>query len=265
MDTTEIRMDLKLVKQELLRGIYECNERGLCHTVKWLSELNHSLINIKLDPEEIPQNVDDCEDELDVFLMARSYFNLKEYDRCAFFLKDCKKPKPRFLYFYSRYLSIEKKKLDNMTDSNCPPDSTQNDDLKTLCTELKCDYCENLLDGYSMYLYGVILKKLDLIPLSIEVFIKSVNIEPILWCAWYEIGKLIPDKKKICSADLPEHWIKQYFLAHAYLEQLNNDEALHLYTQLNSQGLESSTYLMAQMAIGYHNRRGILSFQYLFI
>lgn len=210
---------------------------------------------IKLDPEETPQLIEDTDDELEVFLMSKSYFDLKEYDRCAHFLQNCVKPKPRFLYFYSRYLSIEKKKLANMTNNNCPPDPTKDDALKTLCTELKNDYYEEKLDAYCLYLYGVILRKLDLSSLAIDVFIKSVSAEPMLWCAWYELGKLVPDKNKIFSSQLPDHWIKHFFIAHTYLEQLNNDESLQIYEGLYSQGLENSTYLMAQIAIGYHNRR----------
>lgn len=252
----EIKLDLVQMKQDLLYGILACSQRGLNHSAKWLSELHYSLADIKPTYDENIQFRNDCEGELEAYLMAKSYFDLKEYDRCAHFLKNCTKPKPRFLYFYSRYFSIEKKKLDNMTDTNCPPDPTENNDLTELCTELKSDYYENKLDGFCLYLYGIILKKLDLVSLAISVFVKSVNLEPLLWCAWYELGKIVPDKSKIFSVQLPDHWMKHFFLAHAFLEQLNNDEALQIYFELYSQGLKNSTYLMAQIAIGHHNRRG---------
>lgn len=255
MDTTDIKMDFKVVKYDLMRGIYECSQRGLFHTVKWLSEINYAFKHIKLFPEELPRYTEDSEDELEEFLIAKSYFDMKEYDRCAYFVRTCNKPKPRFLYFYARYLSIEKKKLDNMTDTNCPPDPTKNEALKDLCTELKIDYYENKLDGYCLYLYGIILKKLDLPSLAIDIFIKAVKVEPILWCAWYELGKIIPDKNKIYSSQLPDHWIKYFFIAHTYLEQLNNDESLQMYNTLYSMGLENSTYIMSQIALGHHNRR----------
>ncbi len=41
------------------------------------------------------------EDE-DVFHMAKSYFDLKEYDRCAYFTERCNSPRVTFLHFYSR-------------------------------------------------------------------------------------------------------------------------------------------------------------------
>ncbi|KAJ8956878.1 hypothetical protein NQ318_014295 [Aromia moschata] len=252
---SDIKLDFKVVKHDLLKGIYECSQRGLSQTVKWLSEMNYALKHIKLFSEEMPQIKDDCENELEEFLIAKSYFDVKEYDRCAHFVKNCTKQKPRFLYFYSRYLSIEKKNLDNMTDTNCPLDPTKNDALKDLCTELKIDYYENKLDGYCIYLYGVILKKLDLSHLAIDIFIESVKSEPLLWCAWYELGKIIPDKNRIFSSHLPDHWMKYFFIAHAYLEQLNNDESLQIYNTLYTMGLENSTYIMSQIALGHHNRR----------
>ncbi|KAJ8918259.1 hypothetical protein NQ315_014129 [Exocentrus adspersus] len=255
MDVLDVKLDLKTMKYDLIKGIYECSQRGLIHTVKWLSEMNYALNHVKPLPEEMPKYSEDCEGEMEEFLIAKSYFNLKEYDRCAHFVKECSNPKPRFLYLYARYLSIEKKKLDNMTDTNCPPDPTKNEALKDLCTELKIDYYDNKLDGYCLYLYGIILKKLDLLTLATDVFIKAVMLEPILWCAWYELGKIIPDKNKIYSSELPDHWIKYFFVAHTYLEQLNNDESLQIYNTLYSMGLENSTYIMSQIALGHHNRR----------
>ncbi|CAH1117785.1 unnamed protein product [Phaedon cochleariae] len=251
----EIKIDLRVVKKDLISGIHQCSQRGLNYSVKWLSEINHALKELQLSPDELPQHVDDTQDELEEFLLAKSYFDLKEYDRSAHFLKDCVKPKPRFLYFYSRYLSIEKKKLDNMTDTNCPPDPTKNESLKDLCTEMGTDYFDNKLDGYCIYLYGVVLKKLDLVSKAIEVFMKAVKAEPILWSAWFELGRIIPDKSAIHSPDLPDHWIKYFFIAHTYLEQLCNEESLQMYNTFYSMGLQKSTYILSQIALGYHNRR----------
>ena len=50
--------------------------------------------------------------------MAKNYFDLKEYDRAAHFLHACTSPKVYFLYMYSRYLSGQKKKLDDSADAH---------------------------------------------------------------------------------------------------------------------------------------------------
>lgn len=254
--TSEFKMDLKTVKQDLLRGIHECSQRGLNQSAKWLAELNFSVADVELPPENYSSIVFGCEDETDVYLIAKSYFDLKEYDRCCYFTKDCVKPKGQFLHYYSRYLSIEKKKLDNMTDDNCPPDPTKNEALTELSTILKNKCYDDELDGYCLYLYGVILRKFDLIPLAVDTFVKAVNKEPMLWAAWQELGQIVADRHKLNLGSLPEHWIKQFFLAHTALEQMNNDEAMEMYLNLREQGFSKSSYLMAQTAIAHHNRRG---------
>ncbi|KAL1512944.1 hypothetical protein ABEB36_002443 [Hypothenemus hampei] len=258
MDVTDIKIDLKTMKQDVLRGISQCSERGLVHALKWLSELNFSLNHIKLLAEDIPLVHEDCGEESATFLLAKSYFNLKEYDRCAFFVRNCTTPKPRFLHFYARYLAIEKKKLDNMTDTNCPPDPTQNDEMKALCSELKNSYYEDQLDGFCSYVYGIVLKKLDLKSQALDVFVKVVQKEPVLWSAWYELGKLACDKYNNILSQVPDHWMKYFFLAHTNLEQLNNDEGLEIYQKFYDMGLKNNSYVMSQIALGYHNNRKLL-------
>lgn len=46
--------------------------------------------------------------DLDAYTLAKSYFDLKEYDRAAYFLRGCKSQKAYFLYMYSRYLVRQK-------------------------------------------------------------------------------------------------------------------------------------------------------------
>lgn len=42
--------------------------------------------------------------EYDTYLMAKTFFDLKEYDRCASILEKCESNKSRFLRLYSKYL-----------------------------------------------------------------------------------------------------------------------------------------------------------------
>lgn len=256
MDTSEEKkIDLGSIKTDLIDGIRECSARGLYHCTKWLAELNFSIAHVKL-PENHCEFSENYDSEFDVYCVAKSYFDVKEYDRSAHYTRNCSNNKTRFLHLYSTYLSIEKKKLDNMTDTNCPPDPTKNTALKDLCSVLKEDYYKKRLDGYSLYLYGVILKKLDLTNLAIDIFSEAVHSVPILWSAWQELAQLVPTKNKLLSLNLPDHWMKQFFLAYAYLEQLCNDESLDIYSKLHEQGFNKSSFLIAQTAIVYHNRRG---------
>ena len=56
--------------------------------------------------------------EVDCYNLAKSYFDLKEYDRAAHFVEHCTSQKAYFLHMYSRYLSGEKKQLDDAADSS---------------------------------------------------------------------------------------------------------------------------------------------------
>jgi len=56
---------------------------------------------------------------------------------------------------------------------------------------------------------------------------------------------------------LPDHWMKYFFVAQVYLElQLNND-ALRCYEKLRTSHFACSTYVMSQLAMAYHNIRGL--------
>lgn len=66
-------------------------------------------------------------EDYEKYTLAKSYFDVKEYDRAAYFIQDCSHPKVYFLYMYSRYLADEKRKTDNRPDSigkHCADDVT---------------------------------------------------------------------------------------------------------------------------------------------
>lgn len=220
-----------------------------------LAELNYSLQNVKLDAQDLTDvRLSETCEEGDTYRLAKTYFDLKEYDRAAYFTKDCVTPKARFLHLYSRYLSGEKKKIDDMTD--VPPDPTKNDSLKLLCTDLRKDLLASKLDGYGLYLFGVTLKKLQLSKDAVNVLLESIHKEPMHWGAWLELAAVITDREKLESLSLPNHWMKYFFLAHMYLELQLIDEGLALYCELQSMGFQKNGYVLAQTAIAVHYRRG---------
>lgn len=224
------------------------------HTAKWLSELNYCLNHIKV--EQCTQPLVGLE-EYDSYLLAKSNFDLKEYDRAAFYTEKCQTPCTRFLHLYSRFFSLEKKKLDNVSELYSGPGPRLVSELSRLCTELRADYLRNNLDSYSLYLYGVVLKRLDLLDDARRVLVESITLEPMHWGAWLELTNLITDRVKLRTLELPDHWMKHFFMAHAYLEQQMNDEALEIYTELENLGFSGSSYLLAQKAIVFHNKREV--------
>ncbi|XP_057341495.1 cell division cycle protein 23 homolog [Microplitis mediator] len=255
MDESMSKLNISKVKKDILQAITDCYQRGLLHTTKWLAELNYSLKNVVINDPDVTQELNFVETsvEEDTYILAKSYFDLKEYDRASYFIKNNKTSKSKFLYYYSRYLSTEKKKMDDMTD--IPPDPLKNDELKSLCSDLRNENLSNNLDGFGLYLYGVTLKKLMLTHEAIDILVKSIHDYPMHWGTWLELSPLIGDREKLESLILPDHWIKKFFMAHMYLELQLLDEGLALYYDLQSMGFEKNGYILAQIAIAIHYKR----------
>ncbi|XP_047107625.1 cell division cycle protein 23 homolog isoform X1 [Schistocerca piceifrons] len=257
MAEDSFKLDLKQVKLDLQKAVVECSLRGLMHSTKWLAELNYALIDVNVDLQEsVSFKEQPVSSEGDIYMLAKSYFDLKEYDRCAYFSNWCQDPKTRFLHLYSRYLAGEKKKLDDMRDS-FTVDPSQNQNLLELAADLKKDYLNRTLDGYGLYLYGIVLKRLELLKEALDILVEAIHKEPLHWGAWLELSSLITDRNKLDSLVLPSHWIKHFFLGHTYLDQQLNDEALKIYSVLRTNGFENCNYILAQTAIAHHNRRDV--------
>ncbi|KAI2650928.1 hypothetical protein H4Q32_018911 [Labeo rohita] len=221
--------DLVQIKKQLISVIAQCKERGLVHSVKWASELAFSLDPLPLN--EIPPSPELTEEDaqdLDALCLAKSYFDLKEYDRAAYFLRGCRSQKAYFLYMYSRYLSGEKKKDDETVDSLGPLEKGQvrNEALRELRVELSKKHSAGELDGFALYLYGVVLRKLDLLKEAVEIFVAATHALPLHWGSWLELCNLITNIEMLKSLSLPDCWVRDFFMAHMYTELQMIKEAL---------------------------------------
>ncbi|KAK7072146.1 Anaphase-promoting complex subunit 23 [Halocaridina rubra] len=262
---------LQEAKKDLILAREQCYHRGLLNTTKWLSELLVCIRDVHLEEPPPPSlslyNL--LGDELDHYHLAKSYFDLKEYDRCAYFTEHCTTNLGRFIHLYSRYLSGEKKKNDDIVDTLVANDQHKGIYLKELHNELSKMYIlytsgsasrdtvEATMDAWLLWLYGVVLKRLDLNRQAVDVLCQALHIQPMHWGAWLEVAALITDREMLSTLKLPDHWMKKMFYAHTYLELQLNDEALEIYTNLQDAGLQNSTYIMAQVAITHHNQRDV--------
>lgn len=256
MDEIET-INVSNVKKDIYRGISECNKRGLIHSAKWLAGLSHGLTtDEKISPAQCSDTMFGInEEEFDDYMLAKTYLDVQEYERSAFFTRNSVSAVPAFLHFYATYMSKEKKRLDNITDTNFMNHSNYIKDLGDLLATLKAKHSQRTMDAYMLYVYGVVLKKLDLNDLAITVLIESVNAEPLLWSSWMELVPLILDRDKLINLNLPDHWMKNIFLAHCYLDLHLNDEALKIYDRLQKACFHQNIYIQSQIAIAYHNNR----------
>ncbi|SCU92393.1 LANO_0E00672g1_1 [Lachancea nothofagi CBS 11611] len=68
------------------------------------------------EPQQSPKNPEVGMDssEYDLFLLASTLFDCKEFDRCGYFLANATHPELKFLKLYSKYLSWDKKTQESM-------------------------------------------------------------------------------------------------------------------------------------------------------
>lgn len=65
---------------------------------------DNSEMDISMDSSMTQESTNLDLVEYDKFLLSKSYFDVKEFDRAAYFLESCKSSKCRFLKIYSKYL-----------------------------------------------------------------------------------------------------------------------------------------------------------------
>ena len=59
------------------------------------------------------------------------------------------------------------------------------------------------MDGYCLYLYGVVLKNLSLTSESQTILLEAIHKEPYHWGAWQELAFHISDRASLQNLQLP--------------------------------------------------------------
>ena len=58
------------------------------------------------------------------------------------------------------------------------------------------------------------------------------------------------------SLQIPNHWVRWFFLAHVYQEHRMHDKVLDIYQNFIAVGFSNCNYIIAQLAITYHSMQG---------
>ncbi len=232
------------------------------------------------------------DDDNDVYALARTYFDGREFQRCAHFLDSNYSndgsaeqrqqsgasaaaspahypPRAYFLRCYALYLDGQRRKEieraeggDGLTTRKRPVNPV----LQSLLVDLESAYrsgAEQLegrkggdagegqqacgLDAFGLYIYGVALKESGRTQAAAKVLLQCVHSFPLLWSAWVDLAACASSRADVASLQLPDHWMSQFFLGHAYVELQANTAALKIYAPLSA-AFPRSTYLQAQVA-----------------
>jgi anaphase-promoting complex subunit 8 len=138
--------------------------------------------NIKKDEADIK----------DILSYASTLFDLKEYMKCNNLLKNYATPKyptAMFLYYYSEYIMIQQHKQEEMLEnSELGSKYCSSKDVYKLYHVLKTyDMKNELNSAFMLYLYGVVLKELNLLNEAHNVLIRCLNSFPFIWSAWVDL------------------------------------------------------------------------------
>nr|XP_024928548.2 anaphase-promoting complex subunit 8-like [Ziziphus jujuba var. spinosa] len=199
------------------------------------------------------------EDEIvdgDIYLLAKTYFDCREYRRAAHVLQDQIGKKSVFLRCYALYLAGEKRKEEEMIELEGPLGKSDavNHELIPLERELSTLRKNGTIDPFGLYLYGLVLKEKGGESLARTVLVESVNNYPWNWNAWSELQSLCTSIDILNSLNLNNHWMKDFFLASVYQELRMQNEALVKYENLLS-NFSFSNYIQAQIAKAKYSLR----------
>ncbi|PKA64393.1 Anaphase-promoting complex subunit 8 [Apostasia shenzhenica] len=204
-----------------------------------------------------PIPLEDCSEvNSDAYLLAKTYFDCREYRRAANVLTKQTGRKAAFLRCYALYLAGEKRKEEERIEieGSFGKSEAVNSELVYLERELSSLRKSGTIDSFGLYLYGMILKDRGCQNLSISILVESVNSFPWNWSAWLELQSLCSTSETLNKLNLKNHWMKDFFLASAYQELKMHEEALKRYECLQAV-FRRSDYIQAQIATALYGLR----------
>ncbi|CUM64482.1 uncharacterized protein PRCAT00002087001 [Priceomyces carsonii] len=201
------------LRTELHQACQRLSDLNLFQAAKWCAEALNGLPQPKTNKPYPTIKLDDNElYDQDKVILARSYFNCKEFDRAAYALKDCKSGNALFLRLYSMLISIDKRATEetdgsiNITSyndlneliesNNGSPEisnrhkevvETLNNRLSKLIQESENYHSKNPENAFLYYLNGMVYNKKKKYSLAQTNLFNSLTLFPYNWSCWQEL------------------------------------------------------------------------------
>ncbi|ONK80372.1 uncharacterized protein A4U43_C01F16960 [Asparagus officinalis] len=201
---------------------------------------------------------DDFGGDADCYLLAKTYFDCREYRRAAHALRGQKGRKAVFLRCYALYLAGEKRKEEELIELEgyLGKGEPINKELASLERELSALRGSGSIDSFGLYLYGLILRDKGCEKQAVKVLVESVNSYPWNWSAWSELLSFCTTADILKSLALNNHWMKDFFIANAYQELRMHEEALKKFEYLSGT-FRYSDHINAQIATAQYGLRDL--------
>lgn len=157
--------------------------------------------------------------------------------------------------------------------------ASSNENISLLHDELTTLYKADLLDGFLLYLYAIVLRALGRPNEEAKrVLCEAVRAYPLNWSAWFDLATLCPDvgslemltvrrKRKGNGSggvsnenldySLPDHWVTLCFYAYTWGELQRYDNALDCFVALEEElpGSQECGWTKTKKAKVYHDSR----------
>lgn len=234
---------LRSMQKDVRNSIGILSTHCLLFASRWASELLISInkqIAFQQQEQQPQQQSDDAEMDSkqskfseyasnlsqlsDECMLAKTYFDLKDYHRVIEALKNEKNNNYAFfLSTYAMYLVGEQRKEEERSESNNQLEKTQvmNKNLREIMDKIKKkEESKHRLDTFHYFIKGVALRELNRDNEAIEALIHCVNIFPFNWSAWRSLSELIVNEKIfiMVKSKLLNHWICDIFIAEVMVE-----------------------------------------------
>ncbi|KAI5838146.1 anaphase promoting complex subunit 8 [Morchella snyderi] len=258
--------DPQQLYQALQTAVVKCSERCLYQAAKWAAEALTSLTTIATPrtpqftyPVPTPHEAQ----ELPQYLLAKSYFDVREFDRASSVLASCTSTKSRFLHLYSRYIAGEKRRDEESEMILGPLDSaaTGNREVQFVLSTLEMGFAEQPPteeeDAWLLYLYGIVCMKQKNIKHARKALCKSVCLYPYNWSAWQELGGTLgglSDLNEILDR-LPNNVMTNIFVLNTNQELYQTDDGVHKQLTDLLQIFPRSAWLKTQRALLFYHAR----------
>ena len=193
----------------------------------------------------------------DVLLLAKTYFDMREYRRCAHWLESQtttaagvgqqgqqQMAHRTFLRLYALYLAGESRKQEEQHERPATQNATtqpphaataqqQSNNKKpppTAATNRELPYLLNQLqqattstptaaaDPFLLYLLALVAQQLSQPALALQSVLSSLRLFPCNWSAWLLLGGLVGSVSELSGLELPEHFMRSFFYTHYFVE-----------------------------------------------
>ncbi|KAK9826135.1 hypothetical protein WJX81_007973 [Elliptochloris bilobata] len=145
---------------ELRQAVRDLRARGLYSSAQWAAQQLAGLPQAEVAPElQLRPEVLGAEEEDDAYLLAKSYFDMKEYRRAAHTLRGTAGAMALFLRGYSQYLAGERRREQERVEADglLGKLDIANAEVEELDAELSAAVHTGHADAFVSYLHGLVL------------------------------------------------------------------------------------------------------------